>query len=78
MPVAAVVQFLTDHLQGLEEPVDQTLVAAGVKAKLGTHRLATVERRVAALSVCHPGAKCPPLPPAYEDTLIREPSSDSC
>jgi integrase len=59
---AAVIQFLVDHIQrknktGLvsELPlaIDQALVAAGLKAKLGPLKLSTVTQRVAVLSTAH-------------------------
>jgi integrase len=53
VPLAVLVRFVTDHLEGLPEPVDAALVAERIKARLGTHSLATVARRLAALSVVH-------------------------
>jgi integrase len=53
VPLAVLVRFVTDYLEGLPEPVDASLVAEGIKARLGTHSLATVARRLAALSVAH-------------------------
>ncbi len=53
VPPAAVVRFITDHLEGLPEPVDAALVAEGAKARPGTHSMATISRRLAALSVAH-------------------------
>jgi len=50
---AAVVRFITDHLEGLPEAEDTALVAEGAKARRGVHSLATVSRRLAALSVAH-------------------------
>jgi len=50
---AAVVRFIVDHLEGLPEPVDAALVAEGAKARRGVHSIATVSRRLAALSVAH-------------------------
>ncbi|QOY23947.1 tyrosine-type recombinase/integrase [Xanthomonas citri] len=59
---AAVIQFLVDHIQrkgknGLvsELPVeiDQALVDAGLKAKVGALKLSTVTQRVAVLSTAH-------------------------
>lgn len=51
--LAVVVRFVTDHLEGLPSDVDEALVAEGVKARPGPHSIATVERRLAALSVAH-------------------------
>lgn len=59
---AVVIQFLVDHIQrksktGLvsELPIaiDETLVAAGLKAKAGPLKLSTVAQRVAVLSTAH-------------------------
>jgi integrase len=59
---AVVIQFLVDHIQrksktGLvsELPlvIDKTLVAAGLKAKVGPLKLSTVVQRVAVLSTAH-------------------------
>ena len=51
--IAAVIRFVTDHLEGLPVALDAALVAEGSKAKLGVHSIATVSRRLAALSVAH-------------------------
>jgi hypothetical protein len=62
MSEAAVSQFLVDHIQRknktglvseLPPTVDQALVAAGLKAKLGPLKLSTVTQRVAVLSTAH-------------------------
>ncbi|CAB3920928.1 Tyrosine recombinase XerC [Achromobacter ruhlandii] len=64
LPVAApaVMQFVVDHLRvqgadglhhGLPEPIDQQLVAQGVKARPGPLSLNTVLHRVAVLSKAH-------------------------
>ncbi len=53
VPLAMVIEFITSHLRGLPEAVDAALVASGAKARLGPHSLATVRRRVSALSVAH-------------------------
>lgn len=59
---AVVIQFLVDHIQRknkaglvseLPTTVDQALVAAGLKAKLGPLKLSTVTQRVAVLSTAH-------------------------
>jgi integrase len=59
---AVVIQFLVDHIQRknktglvseLPPMVDQALVAAGLKAKLGPLKLSTVTQRVAVLSTAH-------------------------
>ena len=62
MSEAGVIQFLVDHIQRknktglvseLPPAIDQVLVAAGLKAKLGPLKLATVVQRVAVLSTAH-------------------------
>jgi len=59
---AVVIQFLVDHIirksnsglvTELPPSVDQSLVAAGLKAKLGPLKLSTIEQRVAVLSTAH-------------------------
>jgi integrase len=59
---AVVIQFLVDHIQRknqaglvneLPPEVDQALVAAGLKTKLGPLKLSTVTQRVAVLSTAH-------------------------
>lgn len=59
---AVMIQFLVDHIlrknkvgliSELPPAVDQALVAAGLKAKLGPLKLSTVTQRVAVLSTAH-------------------------
>ncbi len=59
---AVVIQFLIDHIQRksktgliseLPPSLDQALVAAGLKAKVGPLKLSTVVQRVAVLSTAH-------------------------
>lgn len=59
---AVVIQFLVDHIQRksssglvseLPPTIDQTLVVAGLKAKIGPLKLSTVVQRVAVLSTAH-------------------------
>lgn len=59
---AVVIQFLVDHIQRkntsglvseLPSSLDQALVAAGLKAKVGFLKLSTVTQRVAVLSTAH-------------------------
>lgn len=75
---AAVLQFVVDHVvrrsaEGelaweLPPAVDQTLVAAGLKAKLGPWTLATVRHRVAVLSTAH---RLKQVPNPCEQPAIR-------
>ena len=64
MPVSetVVIQFLVDHIQRknktglvceLPMAIEQALVAAGLKAKIGPLKLSTVVQRVAVLSTAH-------------------------
>jgi integrase len=59
VPVAAVVQFVVDHLEGLPPATEAALRARaaeglpGGKARTGPHSLATIQRRLASLSKAH-------------------------
>ena len=63
VPEATVIQFLVDHIQRrsgagvltteLPPSVDQALVAAGLKARLGPLKLSSVAHRIAVLSTAH-------------------------
>lgn len=46
-----VVAFVVQHIEGLEQATDKELVRQGYKEMLGPHKIATVKRRVASLSV---------------------------
>lgn len=83
VPEATVLQFVVDHVQRrstdgelaweLPPIVDQALVAAGLKAKLGPWTLATVRHRVAVLSTAHRLKKAtnPCEQPAIRTVLSR-------
>lgn len=78
VPEAAVLQFVVDHVvrrsaEGeltweLPSSVDQALVAAGLKAKLGAWTLSTVRHRVAVLSTAH---RLKQLPNPCEQPAVR-------
>ena len=78
VPEATVLQFVVDHVQRrsadgqlaweLPPAVDQALVAAGLKAKLGPWTLATVRHRVAVLSTAH---RLKQVPNPCEQPAIR-------
>lgn len=78
VPEATVLQFVIDHVVRrsadgeltweLPPAVDQTLVAAGLKAKPGPWTLATVRHRVAVLSTAH---RLKQLPNPCEQPAIR-------
>lgn len=54
-----IITFIVQHVEGLDNEVDKKLVAQGSKQKLGPHKLSTVKRRVASLSVCLTRANAP-------------------
>jgi len=51
VPVALVVRFILDHTGAMDARLDAALVEAGIKRRLGPLGIATVRRRIAALSV---------------------------
>src|ERR1700738_72596 len=57
MTEGAVLLFITDHLQGMEAAKEKQLMSPllrnGYKAKPGLHSLATVHRRLSALTAHH-------------------------
>ena len=57
MTESAVLLFITDHLQGMEVAKEKQLMSPllrnGYKAKTGLHSLATVRRRLSALTAYH-------------------------
>jgi integrase len=68
VPTALALAFVAEHVAGLEPAVEASLLAAGVKARPGPHRVATVTRRLAALSAVHRAAG---LPSPAEDSRVR-------
>lgn len=62
-PVAVelIIQFITDHLGGMKEAVDDELVRRGVKKK-GPHKLSTIKRRLYSLSAYHNAQNIKPNP----------------
>lgn len=78
IPVAAVQQFIVDHVQrrtanGLESAlpaaVDQALVQCGVKSKLGPPAISTVQQRLSVLSKVH---QLKSLASPMHDPKVRE------
>ena len=53
VPPAVVITFVTDHLGGMPADVDEDLVASGLKARPGPHKLSTIRRRLASISALH-------------------------
>jgi integrase len=51
--VEVILNFITDHLGGMKEEIDQKLVDLGIKAKLGQHSLQTIKRRLYMISGVH-------------------------
>jgi len=46
-----IITFIIQHIEGLDVDIDKKLVEQGYKSKLGPHRLSTIKRRIASLSV---------------------------
>lgn len=46
-----IITFIIQHAEGIDSAIDVKLVSQGYKSKLGPHKLATIKRRVASLSV---------------------------
>jgi len=53
VPPEVLLQFVRDHLHGLDPLVDQTLVDFGTKKWLGPQRAGTIQRRLYALRHAH-------------------------
>lgn len=60
MPLSplTVVRFLAEHVEGLDDELDEDLVRAGVKQDLGRLSISTVARRLAAMATAHKMAGC--------------------
>jgi len=70
VPVAAVLQFISDHLGGMAAEVEAALVGESkVKAMPGPHSLATIRRRLASLSVAHETAR---VANPVKDSAVKE------
>ena len=54
-----IITFIIQHCEGLETAIDEKLVAQNFKSKLGTHKLSTIKRRIASLSVFVESSKLP-------------------
>ena len=53
VPMDIVAKFVVDHLEGLEDDVEEEMIDRGAKGKKGAHSIATIDRRVSALSTFH-------------------------
>jgi hypothetical protein len=79
VPLAALVQFVADHLEGLPPATEAALLERaaqglpGGKAKPGPHALATIARRMASLSKAHQlaGVPNPCQRPELRELLAR-------
>lgn len=59
----ALIAFITDHIDNTLPPeIDLLLVASGVKAQLGNHKLSTVRRKISSLSSEHQRQNAKPNP----------------
>lgn len=54
-----VLSFIVQHAEGLDSSIDKKLVEQAYKSKLGPHKLSTIKRRIASLSVFLELAKWP-------------------
>lgn len=46
-----IMTFIIKHVEGIEHDIDEKLVKQGFKSKLGPHKLSTIKRRLASLSI---------------------------
>jgi integrase len=53
VPQEIVAKFVVDHLEGLDAEIEEEMIARDAKAKRGPHAIATIDRRVSALSTYH-------------------------
>jgi integrase len=53
VPPEIVAKFVVDHLEGLDDDVEEEMIDRGAKTRRGTHSIATIDRRVSALSTFH-------------------------
>ncbi|MDW9478876.1 tyrosine-type recombinase/integrase [Sinorhizobium meliloti] len=53
VPAEIIAKFVVDHLEGLDDDIEQEMLDRGVKAKPGPHSISTIDRRVSTLSTFH-------------------------
>lgn len=53
VPSEIVARFIVDHLEGLDEEVEREMIERGIKAREGSHSIATIDRRISTLSTFH-------------------------
>ncbi|MCZ7861779.1 site-specific integrase [Agrobacterium salinitolerans] len=71
MPVPAdiIAKFVVDHLEGLEDDIEEEMRDRGAKAKVGPHSISTIDRRVSTLSTYH---KTKGFPSPCNDPLVSQ------
>ncbi|MBY3433286.1 site-specific integrase [Rhizobium laguerreae] len=69
VPPDIIAKFVVDHLEGLEEDIEQEMRARGAKAKVGPHSISTIDRRVSTLSTYH---KTKGFPSPCNDPLVSQ------
>lgn len=69
VPSEIIAKFVVDHLEGLDDEVDEDLVSRGVKARLGRHSMNTIDRRVSALAALH---KTKGMPSPSKDPIVSQ------
>ncbi len=71
-PIELIYAFVSEHLNGLDPAVDQTLIDLGIKKQPGPHKLATVRRRLSTLAQQH-RARAPALDPrhVYHPEIVK-------
>jgi integrase len=53
VPVDVLIKFILDHTGGMDPAVDQALVDAKIKQRLGAHSVSTISRRISSISMAH-------------------------
>jgi integrase len=53
VPTDIIAKFIVDHLEGLDDEIEQEMRERGAKAKAGAHSISTIDRRVSTLSSFH-------------------------
>jgi integrase len=53
VPVDALIKFILDHSGTMDAEVDQALVDAKIKQRLGAHSVSTISRRISSISMAH-------------------------
>jgi integrase len=69
VPTDIVAKFIVDHLEGLDDDIEEEMIDRGAKSKRGPHSIATIDRRISALSTFH---KSKNLPSPCNAPLVSE------